>query len=1272
MTFGKRILSLVLPSLIVITSLPVFAVTANASITDTTSFSSNLVARYLVDDLSQDECSGSYPLKMEGNVSWQENQYNGHGAANFTQGNYLYTSEAKQFLSSASISSGLTVSFLANANNNDNNPRFFEFNDRGLSGIVDWNGGATYYRNQVAYLSMWPNTKIEVRCYDGDNIDASSSDYTDFGNWHQYTVSVSAGYGDNEVTITTYRNGIQISQFTSTKYKDVREYLYSCSYLLIGSGCWKGDDTYEGLMRDFRVYDKGLTSPEVTELYSQYQKDNDTTLDYTFDDLKSLIQECETKFESLGNATRYRNMKGAYEAYVAASKLYDSYYYGNNTAIPVDEISDCAKNLDLALNQMSEAAPYVGTKVPLYDINVSYTNRVNGWVGGFGNGAKGLNMKNNIGTGIENVLYAPDGNAIQTDYLAGGNVYVNLYANSNPVLLYDGINNPKLPIVVKADRDTKNNRNAFYAAPTDTSNWKMVSDKWFGTAWNPDWEYLFYNGYVSGTISKTMSGIYGNTQESYNLPNNDAYHFHANSYEYIGEPKNTGNEYPVQWDVLTGDDPTDHTNANITVRVINYEKLCLAINTAFEKFFANGVDVSKYKEGGLSTILEVIDNATGLNPNTYFDNNVDGYVACVSAIDSAIDSLNSASNPTKDVLGYQEARGVLDDYDTLNSTGGFTGYTTDSYEDYIAIISRCRQYMAGVHSSGYTQDTGSKLYDLADAADNVLNPTMADLNLAGAMQYAQSLDIFEDGVQKYTLASWKNAQDVIQAAFAAAEDHPSIGGVYEVQEVTVDGIIYNRINKAIEVADILIGHRDKLKNLSLVEIDTTAFDAAYEVATTVQKQVYNKSAYNNAIGAFNVAKDTVYNLTPEQAYTQYGYDISKVPADVEKLIGAISMDEIDTQTKAVIDALNTLEMDSNRAEYNVTITNVEPKTCKYGEQVELPAQSNPGKWTISYGAEESTIIKVPAGEAAVVTVESNMNAIFEASVEGDQSTQMNKVNVYDSFGRKVVMIYYTDIVPTSENIGNVNVKYTEIPFYQFKNWKVETVGDNEYNIKPVYDYKNKEETFIITANGEELGEYTYDQKVTLTTKSNNFYAWVKLVNGSYQIVSYDPNYVVYACVDADYYTITNSADGKYRLENNDDVILDSSNVQDIMPANGQSTGMTADDYLKYKLDNKLPFVNIETTYVFDDYTKYRVYASYTYGANQDVKAYGVNIELNGKTFKFNCSNKTAYNQFMLTLTLTSAYYDEVVMKPYINYTFNYSGVDINAIDQVSVTLNEQN
>lgn len=1246
MKISKKFLSLLLSALMVITSIPIFAITASA----------DTVSDFPTEDLVFFD-SGNYN---------QKNQKIGD--------NYDGTVTDK--------SKGYTLAFTFNGSTSN----------QLLFGRDNTYDGENVITEECRYFELFPDGTIHFS-YGSSYVDFNGvfSTLTDRGNVQVIIQIIPSGDFD---IVKMYQNGTLAYTYdmntkslgdTALAGMSIRDYFATDNigfYANSSCGYWEDsvNNNAPNEYSDVAVFNSILAPNEVSKYVEVMDRDY-SSLGSDIDALKAAMADYEDVMDVTSDL-KPQYLVSAYDAYVTAAEICDATKYGG-LEIDAQTIHTAIYNLTVATELMTEMPDPTANAMVAQD----YYSDSN-----WSNNTERLEAARGIM--YNNVLYAPNISASNPIYFQDkAAVQRTLYFSNNPVILYDGVNTPLLPVMAGGERsDSSKTRYYWFIAPVAgenntnvDSNWDLVAPQWYGGIKEPDWVQL-YTGQSRVEFASTYN--FNDTSRRSNIITSKYYW--ANVLRFNGTPTQVGTEYPVVWAFGAGGTAADDiTYANTTVRVINYKALKDAV---YNKLGL--VNVRNYTSGALRPLLEVIEKAGEIDPQSYFDDGVDRYNDCVNDMQSAVDSINNYQLPDNDSDGYEAVRNVLD---TEINENNASVYTTYSYTKYREIIEICRAYMAAVYegysyngttlSSGYAYN--SDMAALADAASNVLNRTIDTTELRKLYDEARTLDIFNEyGVQTKSLESWLKLKSDLDEIESMVSSFINIQGENDVEKntqanlstgisLTYDKVIADSESSAKAYIYEKTQYLRNPNNL-LVDLPSDAlevFDTAYEVGTTVPETVYETDVREQQMTAMNEARSTVY-LTVEEAKAE-GYNIEHT--GVEEIAYFSSGEAVDAETTEILTAITTL--DENKALFSVTVNGVtETETYEYGKKFTLPAQETNGEWNIQYGTNKTIKIRVDANTPAQLIVEDDIVAVF-TSKAGTGSETSNPVYIYDCYG-KLVEIKYVDEEVTSDY--SENLTYASIPYYDFNGWRFETeIVDGKTIYKFTPKYKAQENTDVtVMQEGELVKEATFDTAVTLVYNNENGVnvGWVnKTAGGKYQIVSYSQEtFKFYAISEGNYYPFFEDKETGtyYVIENGEKITLDSTNVDGSILPEEQEVGATADEHLNFKIKERYPFIYAETAVVIDEATadtdgRYRVYARFTEGATK-YQAYGARIMVGELDGKFTANSKTDTNQFALTLRLTPEQVegvDKITFKPYVNHYFTYNGERVDAFYTSQIELN---
>lgn len=260
---SKRILSVVLSLIMVVTMLPLSGIIAFASASD---ISNHLVGRYLVDGVTN-FLDNDYDLEAinGGGVTWTAAASTrlGADAAVFEGGKkglMISKSNVASMFADTSKDIGFTIAFRGSRGGAWDWKRFFDFD----------NGDGPYNSGTTTSLEFGSNATVRAKYNDSVLGDISVNGDT-YGA-HNWVITAKGttltAYCDGEVSGTALTN-LDASWFTTL--------LGGSGQLLIGASPWD-ENGFNGQIRDFRIYDKGASADEAAAISDDITaKLNETT-----------------------------------------------------------------------------------------------------------------------------------------------------------------------------------------------------------------------------------------------------------------------------------------------------------------------------------------------------------------------------------------------------------------------------------------------------------------------------------------------------------------------------------------------------------------------------------------------------------------------------------------------------------------------------------------------------------------------------------------------------------------------------------------------------------------------------------------------------------------------------------------------------------------------------------------------------------------------------------------------------------------------------------
>ncbi len=635
----------------------------------------------------------------------------------------------------------------------------------------------------------------------------------------------------------------------------------------------------------------------------------------------------------------------------------------------------------------------------------------------------------------------------------------------------------------------------------------------------------------------------------------------------------------------------------------------------------------------------------------------------------------------------------------------------------------------------YTKLTGTEydeLLDLVNSYKRSLMPVVDSAELQTQINEKTPLltaGIFEtntdtgEQVQVKTMSSWLNMNSAVNQG---KQDKIDTAGNAKYETLEPETIVLDNKEYTYAEPDINTLSADQITvNDSTATIEKTAlkdcdasdryasYDAVTDVVSAMERDRYTPEALaqfdayvDQLSNGTDLTKPSVYVLATDEIAANYNQATGDNVAAGTKLC-ATSTDETDPLTKALLEMLNGLEVNlytsyltvqtlDDNGNATATITNAKDQKY-YGEMFTFDTDADSDAvvtWLVQtfkkgdlekymnatddedgnkvYNGEiikPVTVSKLSSFTGTEMLRKADCDIRVTAQINASENAATGVVlKVYNGYGNVSDVIYAADL-----DTAKTKLVDPVMPFYNFKEWDFTDKGNNNYVAKPVFESIPTVTVTVSDGNsitGKKLNGNIAESgtEVTVSTDNAQFYAWaVKTADNKYQIVSYSSSYMFVAIADEAYTVITRDGDGKYYVG---DTELTADMVDQF--ANTTENGMTADAYLKLKLDSKAPFVYKQT----DDLGGRKIFIRVTNGGNEnDIRAYGVRIVNNdtGAEKKYPASKKAATGQFYMSLS--EAAYAKYSQAPYqiqcfvtysFNYDFNGTEYQINTTDYFNV------
>lgn len=636
----------------------------------------------------------------------------------------------------------------------------------------------------------------------------------------------------------------------------------------------------------------------------------------------------------------------------------------------------------------------------------------------------------------------------------------------------------------------------------------------------------------------------------------------------------------------------------------------------------------------------------------------------------------------------------------------------------------------------YTKLTGTEydeLLDLVNSYKRSLMPVVDSTELQAQIDEKTPLlndGIFEtnadtgEKVQVKTMSSWLNMNSAVNQG---KQDKIDTAGNAKYETLEPETIVLDNKEYTYAEPDINTLSADQITvNDSTATIEKTAlkdcdasdryasYDAVTDVVSAMERDRYTPEALaqfdayvDQLSNGTDLTKPSVYVLATDEIAANYNQATGDNVAAGTKLC-ATSTDETDPLTTALLEMLNGLEVNlytsyltvqtlDDNGNATATITNAKDQKY-YGEMFTFDTGADSDAvvtWLVQtfkkgdldkymnatddedgnkvYNGEiikPVTVSKLSSFTGTEMLRKADCDIRVTAQINASENAATGVVlKVYNGYGNVSDVIYATDLeTAKSKLVAPV------MPFYSFKEWNFINKGNNNYLAKPVFESIPTVTVTVSDGNtieGKKLNGNIAESgtEVTVSTDNAQFYAWaVKTADNKYQIVSYSSSYMFVAIADEAYTLITTDGN-KYYVDGTE---LTAAMVDQFV--NTTDNGMTADAYLKLKLDSKAPFVYKQTVESKDGKTY--VYIRVTNGVDEnDIRAYGLSIlnTDNNSVQKYPASKKAVTGQFYMYIS--DAAYAKYSQAPYqiqcfvsysFSYDFNGTEYQINTTDYFNV------
>lgn len=707
-------------------------------------------------------------------------------------------------------------------------------------------------------------------------------------------------------------------------------------------------------------------------------------------EVKNAMAAFERQLQTEGAFT---NVTNAYNAYVDCQKALDAYIYGGEA----NALTGKASDLNTAISQIGTFTGYKGTAVPSFSGDTTFAMT---------DYAEGNSQANTHGAAYNNILYTTQTTSSNEMQSSETGKVVHRIFYPETTLLYDGTNDTLMPVMGMASVTGKKTRYIYASYPCVSASdnndnasfnlrgyWHSSNGGTLDFTWCYDQTtqtpgYNYATGYKGNQSTDHRSTQLTYTTSWGAFKSGDTKYI-ANVMKFVGTPASTYSDYSLVWYVSSGDTANSDVatiNASASViHVVNYKTLTDALKTNGNKMKL--ISPSDFSEGGLSTYIAAMDAATSFDPNTYFTSS-NNYTGCATKISQLVDSMNNAPVNVKDSNDYEALRTAMNESVRTQYSDGNTGYTTDSWDEFVKKYDAAKAIMAACNDTGYTSTSAAT----------------AAAELTTAFGNLQTLAV---KVNTTSLVSAIDAFQALDSTYFTAESYAAVKQVVDAAKVAVWGAVdeYNIPTSALD---------DSTEAQETVANQTTNVNEAVKLLRITPDKIVtlsngDKYSLNSAIAL----KDTIADPTDYGNYTDYSDQIDAANAYVTTM-ASTEFTDFNTQTanylamvQATVDSYNSLTYAFTKIP-DGTVANT--GSLNAITTLEDHKNDNGYNWWIDFSYPSSGVIlktnhdakTVTYGQAKVgfkINIDNNIskenNSLDSITINGtaDANTQINSKNL---------------------------------------------------------------------------------------------------------------------------------------------------------------------------------------------------------------------------------------------------------------------------------------
>lgn len=431
-------------------------------------------------------------------------------------------------------------------------------------------------------------------------------------------------------------------------------------------------------------------------------------------------------------------------------------------------------------------------------------------------------------------------------------------------------------------------------------------------------------------------------------------------------------------------------------------------------------------------------------------------------------------------------------------------------------------------------------------------------------------DNIADTEQSYSLKSWLEFEKLQDTAESYANNKPDANALYTADDKMNQGKYVTDANGVVLRGDdnksnYQTALETAAENLRNYYPDSTAsehlekqisgealenYNTSQRLAARVDLDAYKDDAKNNILNNFKKGYvDASGNIVNANEFDANNIGVYVKYNDAVYLYGDSISEDVDPNTAAVLNGINALIPDSNGVVkmngYDVRLRVViddgktndiekEIKTYAYGNDIGAGVVADASMYEANYDVVRWEVKSDSASGATVLpdtgfvikrAIQQNTDVTLYLASKSDTAA---KIQVVDYFGVPIDLAYVNELpdIAQAETSDVTSFEFTDIKGnahtvsvreaskYTFHHWNVV----NKNNTVIISQVGSKDGQFAVinvdggTVNGSpDSYSAQYNEFVTLFSNTDNFFAWIKSINGTdWYIASYDANFKTYA------------------------------------------------------------------------------------------------------------------------------------------------------------------